>query len=305
MERVIKLQDLERAVAAAYEDVKSVKEGEVDARVGAVNPKNLGVAVALTDGSMIQKGDVAEPFCLGELGKVVAATVLLSQNTPDEIAKKAGNGACCKAVKNAPELPLPAMLLRGVSLIEPTGDADGKWQIILDMFNALTTGDPVLNDTAYKAQKELNAKAELEKKLAESGFYLYDDAANAIEVATKLTTVQLNTAQLATLGATIAADGLNAVTGVPAFDGARAQNIVGMMASKAPCKFWMFKHGTPAAAGYGGGFLAIVPGVMAVAAYSPEINENGFSSKAAKAVGSILDALDINALASAKVRIEK
>lgn len=305
MERVIKLHDLERAVAEAYELVKSEKEGKIDARVSDANPKDLGIAVALTDGSMIQKGDVAAPFCLGGLGRLVAASVLLSQKTPDEVAEKAGHAGCCKMAKDMPEMPLPAMMLRGVSMIEPTGDADGKWQIILDMFNALTTGEPVLNDKAYKAQKEMNAKAEVEKKLAEGGFTLYDDAADAVEVLTKLLTMQLNTAQLATLGATIAADGVNVVTKVPAFDGNRAANILGMMAASAPCKFWMFKHGTPAIAGFGGGFLAVVPGVMAIAAYSPELNEKGFSAKAAKAVASILDSLEINALGSAKLRVEK
>lgn len=305
MERVIKLQDLERAVAEAYESVKSEKVGEVDARCSDANPDDLGIAVALTDGSMIQKGDVAVPFCLGNLSHLVVAPVLLSQKTPDEIAKKAGNGECCKAVKNAPKLPLPAMLLRGVSMIEPTGDADGKWQIILDMFNALTTGDPVLNDKAYKALKETAAQDKLADKLAESGFYLYDDAADTIEVATKLLAMQLNTAQLATLGATLAADGVNVVTNVPAFDGNRAANVVGMMAASAPCKFWMMKYGTPAVAGCGGGFLAVVPGVMAIAAYSPALNENGFSAKAAQAVASILSNLQINALGSAKIRVEK
>lgn len=305
MERVIKLQDLERAVAEAYESVKSEKEGKIDERVSDANPKDLGIAVALTDGSMIQKGDVAAPFCLGNLARLVIAPVLLSQNTPDEIAKKAANGACCKAMKDRPELPLPAMLLRAVSMIEPTGDADGKWNIILDMFNALTTGEPVLNDKAYKAQKELNAKADLLNKLAASGFNLYDDAADAVEVLTKLLTMQLNTAQLATLGATIAADGVNVVTNVPAFDGNRAANVVGMMAASTPCKLWMFKHGTPAAAGFGGGFLAVVPGVMAIAAYSPELNANGISAKAAQAVAAILDKLEVNALSSAKLRIEK
>lgn len=303
MERVIKLKDLERAVAEAYDAVKSEKEGKIDARVSDANPRDLGIVVALTDGSMIQKGDVAAPFCLGGISRVVAAAALLSQKTPDEIAEKAGHGQCCKAVKNAPALPLPAMLLRGVSMIEPVGDADGKYRILLDTLNALTTGEPVLNDKAYKAQKELNAG--LENKLADSGFYLYDNAADAIEVVTKLLTLQLNTSQLATLGATIAADGVNVATNVPAFDGKNAANLLGMMAATSPCKFWMFKHGTPAVAGFGGGFLAVVPGVMAIAAYAPELNDNGISAKASKAVARILDTLEINALGSARVRIEK
>lgn len=308
MDRVIKFSDLEAAVAAAFDAAKSLHGGVLDFRNKAADTKQFGISVCLTDGTLINKGDTDAPFCMGALCKVPLAAVLLSQNTPDEILKKAGAGGCCCHKGDKPKVDVPVMGVRAISMVEPTGDPEGKMTVISDMLEALAAAAPSFSDSAYKAQKEVIASEGVEDKLAQAGFYLYDTAPIALDTFSRLESMQYTTAQLATLGATVAADGRNVVTGVSAFDGANAQHIVGMMAAHGPhhmAKMWLFRYGVPAKSGWGGGVLAILPGVMAVAAYAPELDQTGVSVKASAAVEHLISALDLNVFASAKVRIEK
>lgn len=306
MERIIRLSDLEAAVARAYDSYKSLKEGAPDARVKDENTGKFGVAVALADGSLIVKGDTDAEFVMGSLAKIPVAAQLMSQFGTDELIRKSGRDRLHKEKK--PDIPLSAHGVRAVSAVQPANDPEGKWDIISDMLEAMIGSSPVLDDAAYKAQLRLNADAGVVNVLAQEGFYLYDDPEIAVDTYSKLQSMRVNVRQLATMGATLAADGVNPVTRVPAFDGALTQHIVGMMAAHGLHKMnkaWLPSVGVPAKGGFGGGVLAVVPGVMAVAAFAPELNEAGVSVKASRAVADILRSLDISVFASAHVRVEK
>ncbi len=54
---------------------------------------------------------------------------------------------------------------------------------------------------------------------------------------------------------------------------------------------WAFRAGLPAKTGVGGGIVAIVPGDMAIAAFSPRLNESGNSVRAMKAIQFISEQL--------------
>lgn len=77
------------------------------------------------------------------------------------------------------------------------------------------------------------------------------------------------------------------------------------MAAKGPHKMrapWLVAAGIPAKSSYGGAILGIIPGVMAIAAYAPELNPAGVSVKAAKAIIDVMQKLDISIFASAQVK---
>ncbi len=307
MDRTIKLSDLEAAVARAYENNKSLKEGNPDNRVKNENAGKFAVAVGLTDGSLIVKGDGDSKFALGSLAKIPVALTLLQQLGVDELMKKSGMCGCHKKGEK-PAIPVSAKGVRAVSAVQPHNDPEGKWSVISDMMDALMGSSAELDDAAYKEQLRLNSEANAENVLASDGFYLYDDAHISLDIYSKLQSMRVDVKQLATMGATIAADGYNALTKLPAFDGKLSQHLIGMLAAKGLKKMnkgWLIKVGVPAKSGFGGGVLAIVPGVMAVAAFAPDLNEAGVSAKASRAVADVLTDLDISAFASARVRIEK
>ena len=305
MERKISLSDLRKAVDEAYEANKSLKEGEADPRNACADTKYFGISVMLPDGTLINKGDTDVKSPLGSISKVPLSTVLFSQNSPMELTRKSGQCVCHKVPCKPKGLSFSAHGIRAFSAIEPVGDPESKWNLFENRMIDMMGSAPELCDKTFQALEKEAADTKLEDTLTADGYYLYDDAALSIKLYLKSLAMNASTRQLATMGATIAADGVNPVTGKTVFDGAITQNVVALMAAKGPHKMrapWLVAAGIPAKSSYGGAILGIIPGVMAIAAYAPELNPAGVSVKASKAIIDVMQKLDISIFASSQVK---
>lgn len=306
MTRKIKLSDLKAAIDEAYEQFKNDNEGEPDARVSEVAPDTFGISVMLTDGTVISKGDAKAPVAIGDAAKMAVATILLSQNTPDQLMQKSGKCPCAGPQGPKPQIPFSSHGIRAVSAIEPTGDPEGKWDIIINRAIDLMGSAPELDDKLFETLKKQALDAGVENAIAAAEFFLYDDAPIAINTWLKATAMKATAEQLATMGATIAADGVNPATGKHVFDGAIAPNVTGLMAAQGPRKArmpWLMATGLPAKSGFGGCLVGTLPGVMGIAAVAPRVNCAGISVKAMKAVKYIVTKLQLNAFGSAAIEI--
>ncbi|WP_422613858.1 glutaminase, partial [Aeromonas jandaei] len=82
----------------------------------------------------------------------------------------------------------------------------------------------------------------------------------------------LNTIELATLGATLAAGGVNPLTHKRVLQADNVPYILAEMMMEGlygRSGDWAYRVGLPGKSGVGGGILAVVPGVMGIAAFSP------------------------------------
>ena len=311
MERKISLNDVQRAVDNAYEKNKSMKDGEVNSRVKDIaNPKDFGIAVVLTDGRVIKKADADTKFVIGDMARVAVATALMSQYSPEEIIKKSGTMPKMKhnADDHEIKLHINKHALRATSAIEPTGDRDGKYNLLVNTLIDMTNGEPVFNDKVYEKLSEEASQYDIVNKLAEREYVLYDDPELVVDVYNRLKSLQLTAVEAATMGATIAADGVNPATKNIVFDGSKAANIVTLLAmvgNKRRKRAELMEIGLPVVHSFGGGVLAVLPGFGAIVAYSPEICEACHASaKGMMAIKSIANELGLNIFASARVTVE-
>ncbi|MDE6801715.1 MAG: glutaminase, partial [Muribaculaceae bacterium] len=308
MDRRIKFSEIRDAVNAAYEEYKSLKEGTADSRVGASKHDTFGISVALADGTVINKGDSDAQFPIGQILRIPVASILLAQNGVDNLLKKSGVRAShCNGKDKKPKMEFSPRMVRAVSAIEPTGDFDSKWNFVENRMIDLMGSAPQLDLKLYENLKQQAAENKTAEQFGEDGYYLYDDAFKSLDLLLKGMSMRVSAQQLAEMGATIAADGVNPFTRKIVFDGALSQRIVGMMAqaSRRVQHAWLVKAGLPAVTGFGGGVVGVIPGVMAIAAYSPELNERGTSVKAANALQYIMNKLQLSVFGSAKVVVEQ
>lgn len=307
MERIITLSELRKAVDEAYEENKSINEGEIDPRVASADPKSFGITLTLADGTTINKGDTSVMSPLGSISRIPIATILLSQNSPEQLIKKSGHCPCQSSHKDV-KIPFSHRGIRAISAIEPVGDPDSKWNLIADSLINLMGSDPALDDKLYESEKKNAIDEQIENTLAKDGFFLYDDAAASIDLFLRAEAMTASTEQLAMMGATIAADGVNPTTQQICFDGAVSERIVAILASKGPHKMtlpWNIAAGLPAKSSFGGAIVGIYPGLLSIAAYSPALNPKGVSVKAAKAIISIMNKLQLSVFQSASIVVDK
>lgn len=107
----------------------------------------------------------------------------------------------------------------------------------------------------------------------------------------------INTIELATLGATLAAGGVNPLTHKRVLQADNVPYILAEMMMEGlygRSGDWAYRVGLPGKSGVGGGILAVVPGVMGIAAFSPPLDEEGNSVRGQKMVASVAKQLGYN-----------
>lgn len=311
MTRKINFADLQAAVDEAYEKFRSDDNGTVDVHIEGVDADTFGISVVLADGTMISKGAAKTAVPMGNIIGIPVHTVLLTQNSTDELAKKSGKCPCSWTGGQKPAKPQTSFCahgLRAISAVAPQNDPEGKWDIMSNMLTSLMGSPAELDDKLYQKLGQEAVSENVENALADAGYTLYDDAPIAINLYTKAAAMKATAEQLATMGATIAADGVNPVTKEQVFDGAIAAPIVSLMATKALHHMttpWMLQAGLPAKNGFGGAVFGVLPGVFGIAAVAPKLNPVGVSVKAAHALKYIMEKLQLSVYSSAKVEIVK
>ena len=306
MERIIPFSDLKQAVDEAYEAFKSEKVGDVSSRTPNADIRDLGISVALVDGSTYDKADSDVRFALGSIVKIPIHSILLSQYGKKELMKKSGRDISNPDFKKQekPKVPVSVHGIRAASAIEPSGDPESKWNLVENRMIDMIGEVPTLDENLYKSQKKAALDANTEDALAEAGYYLYDDAPIAIDLYLKAQAMTVSTKMLAKMGATIAADGYNPFTKQNVFDGSLSSQLVSMMADHGPHKMktaWFLTTGIPAKSSFSGAILGVLPGVLSIAVYSPGLNKQDVSIKGTQILEYIMNKLQLSVFDSAKV----
>ena len=117
----------------------------------------------------------------------------------------------------------------------------------------------------------------------------------------------MNTKQLAQMGATLANNGVNPITGERVI---KAENVPHILAAMTMAGLydasggWAWHVGLPAKSGVGGGLLTVAPGKGSVVAFAPRLDEAGNSVKAQKVIAYVADKLDMNLFSPKSVGLQ-
>ena len=125
---------------------------------------------------------------------------------------------------------------------------------------------------------------------------LYSDPEEALRVYTKQCSVGVTARQLAIMGATLANGGANPKTGKRLLDERHVPELLAIMLTAGfydESGYWSWWTGLPSKTGVGGGIVSVVPGKMAIAAFSPRLDEAGNSVRAQRAINYIAGKLGV------------
>lgn len=103
---------------------------------------------------------------------------------------------------------------------------------------------------------------------------------DALDVYFRQCAIEVTTADLAMMAATLANGGVNPVTGRRAMEADHVECVLTVMATCGMYDYageWLFKVGLPAKSGVSGGIVAVLPGQLGLGLYSPRLDERGNS----------------------------
>ncbi len=191
-------------------------------------------------------------------------------------------------------------------MIKPTGNAEAKWKAIVDFISGLCGSKVSVLDELYRSESETNFNNRSIAWLLKNYNRIYDDPDMSLDLYTRQCSLGITARQLAVMAATIANCGTNPVTWEEVFHPNLTPHIASLMATVGFYEHtgdWLFNTGLPAKTGVGGGIMAVIPGVMGLAAFAPPLDSAGNSVKAQKALEYISVRLGLNIFSPARVEL--
>ncbi|MDE6559477.1 MAG: glutaminase, partial [Muribaculaceae bacterium] len=196
-----------------------------------------------------------------------------------------------------PSTPLVnAGAITACSMVQPQGDSWGKWEAIINNFEALCGSRAEVIDELYRSESDTNFQNRSISWLLKNYNRIYDDVEMSLDLYTRQCSVGITAEQLAICAATIANKGDNPVTKQNVFAAELAPKITTLISSVGFYQHtgdWMYTSGIPAKTGVGGGVLGVMPGLFGVASFAPPLDDAGNSVKAQAAIKSIMNKLGL------------
>ena len=270
-------------------------------------PSSLaGVTVVTKDGSVFECGDSNYEFALESISKVFSLALALEDVGAEEVHNKIGadpTGLPFNSVM-ALELhggkPLSPLVNAGamatVSLIKASNPED-RWSRILGMQSQLAGRQIALSEEINRSEQTTNFHNRAIAWLLYSAGAMYSDPMEACDVYTRQCSTLISTKDLAVMGATLAAGGINPLNKQRVLKAENVPRILAEMTMEGlydSSGDWAYTVGLPGKSGVGGGILAVAPGQLAIAGFSPPLDPIGNSVRGQLMVAHIAKELGLN-----------
>ena len=301
---------------ARFRSDTSGKNADYIPYLAQVDSKLFGISAVSTDNQSYSVGDTTYAFSMQSISKVFTLALAMEELGPDKVFERIGcepTGRPFNSVIAVVDMPshtgnplVNAGAIATTSLISGA-DADEKWNKILAFYSKAAGEKLTLIDAVYKSEAATNQGNRALAALLLKYQRIYSDPAEAVDIYTKACSVGVNTKQLAQMGATLANNGVNPVTGERVI---KAENVPHILAAMTMAGLydasggWAWHVGLPAKSGVGGGLLTVAPGKGSVVAFAPRLDEAGNSVKAQKVIAYVADKLDMNLFSPKSVGLQ-
>lgn len=301
--------DLQKLVDTAHAKYKYLKDGKNADYIPilATIPSELfGVVIATRDGTLYSAGDVDYRFSIQSTAKPFTAALVMQQyGAAEAIQEKIGveptglpfNSKLALEIldERAVNPMVNAGAIAAVSMVK-AGSEEERWQIVLNNLSDFAAVPLPLLQDVYKSEYETAWSNRGIANLLYNYERLYSQPEEALRVYTKQSSVGVTTKDLAIMGATLANGGVNPKTGKRLLDHRHVPELLAIMLVAGfydESGQWAYTAGLPSKTGVGGGIVSVVPGKLAIAAFSPRLNEAGNSVRAQKAIRFIAGELGV------------
>jgi glutaminase len=254
---------------------------------GAEADDQFAIACAAVDGTVVGVGDDDRQFAIQSISKPFLYGLALDRLGRQAVHRKVSVEPTTEAFNSLTELeedhlPYNPMINSGALAISAmlhhadTAQADG-WMMGMfgDYLGRPARRHPRATDATDTAHRNL-AIAHLLRHFGVIG----DDIDGAMRLYNRQCTVTADARELALMAATLANGGVHPRTGRRAIRREHVRDVLTLMFT---CGMydtsgnWAYSVGLPAKSGVGGGILAVVPGRMGLAVYSPRLDAHGHS----------------------------
>ncbi|MEU1429827.1 glutaminase A [Nocardia sp. NPDC005746] len=262
--------------------------------LAAVQPDSFGICLATADGRIYGSGDLDAAFTIQSISKPFTYALALADQGPAEVARRIDvepTGEPFNEISLDPQTQRPRNPMINAGAIAAAGlvtgiDAADRFARIRRSYSRFAGRELTMNEDVYASEARTGYRNRAIGYLLRGADIIDVDPDEAVDRYFRQCSIDVTCRDLAVMAATLANNGVNPLTRERALTGPLVQQVLSVMTT---CGMydaagdWVTAVGLPAKSGVGGGILAVLPGQIGIAVYSPRLDANSSSVRGVKA----------------------
>jgi glutaminase len=287
----VQLSPLTEILDRVHRDLAAIVEGTVATYIpelGRADPRSFGIAVATVDGEVFGVGDSTLPFTIQSISKPLVFGMALEERGDAAVLDRVGvepsgdsfNSVAVDAETSRPFNPMVnAGAIVSTSLLSGAHPAEDRERLRQSISRFAGRSLPIDEDV-YRSEGESGDRNRAIAWLMSSFGMIDRDVEQIVDLYFAQCSILVNCRDLALIGATLANDGLNPITGERALSTEHITKVLSVMTTCGMYDHagsWVYRVGIPAKSGVAGGVLAVLPGQLGIGVFSPPLDARGNS----------------------------
>ncbi|MGH3479274.1 MAG: glutaminase A [Nocardioidaceae bacterium] len=276
-----------------------------------VDPDSFGICLATADGHVYEVGDTRLPFCIQSISKPFTYGIALTDNGTDLVDEKIDvepsgelyNEISLHPVTHRPRNPMiNAGALVAASLVAGA-TPDEQIERISRTYSMYAGRELALDEDIFASQVESGHRNRAIGHMLREFGILKGNPDVAHEIYLRACSTMVTCRDLSLMGATLANGGANPLTGERVLAGDYTERVLSVMSTCGmydAAGAWFAHVGLAAKSGVGGGIVAVLPGQLSIAAFSPRLDQHGNSVRAFEACRRLSRDLELHELRVAR-----
>ncbi|BBQ83894.1 MULTISPECIES: glutaminase B [Enterobacteriaceae] len=280
-------------LASVLDDVRPlIGQGKVADYIPAlacVSGKKLGIAISTVDGQHFSAGDANERFSIQSISKVLSLVVAMNHYQAEEIWSRVGKDPSGQPFNSLLQLEIEQGIPRNPFINAGAlvvcdmlqGRLSAPRQRMLEIVRKLSGVSSIgYNAQVARSEFEHSARNAAIAWLMKSFGNFHQDVTTVLQNYFHYCALEMNCVELAKTFLFLANQGQALHLDAPVITPMQTRQVNALMATSGMYQNageFAWRVGLPAKSGVGGGVVAIVPHEMAIAVWSPELDEAGNS----------------------------
>ena len=282
---------IERIIRSVYDDCHGLTDGAPASYIpplAEADPSWFGISLVTIDGHTYEIGESQRPFTIQSVSKAFVFGMALEDNGVEQVlthvgVEPTGDPFNSISVEEDTKRPFNPMVNAGAivttSLLSGTSDA-AKHERMVEGLSVFAGRRLAIDERVFQAER---ASGDRNRAIA---YFMRaldmgpTDVGPALDLYFRQCSTLVDCRDLGVMAATLANRGVNPLTGQRALDEEQVVRVLSVMSTCGMYDFtgeWIFRVGMPAKSGVSGGIIAVVPGQLGIAVFSPPLDKRGNS----------------------------
>jgi glutaminase len=282
---------IDHYLADLYTRTRAIRDGAIATYIpelAKADPEILGIAVATVDGKVYTAGNADHFFTIQSVSKPFIYGYALAEYGREAVLSHVGveptgeafNSIVLDDVHNRPFNPMVnAGAMATAELIK--GDTpETRIATMVGVMSRYAGRSLDVDEAVFRSEQATGHRNRAIAYMMLNSGMIRSEPETVLDTYFRQCSVRVNCTDLAIMAATLAAGGVNPITGVEALPSEYIHDVLTVMNSCGMYNYagqWSYEIGMPAKSGVSGGIIAIIPGQIGIGVFSPRLDAHGHS----------------------------